>query len=299
MNLTKSPFLSSALLKNALLTSLLISSASVSVPSAAAPGALDTTFSTDGLVTTPIGSDNDLANAVAVLTEGKILVAGRSKTPALDLDLVLLRYNADGTLDTTFDTDGIVTLFLSGDFTANAIVVTPDDSIYLAGHGSGAFVLAKFTSVGALLDTSFASPTGYVVVDPDGAGNATYSGMAVIPSGKFALAGSNDLGGSLHSIPLVQNKADGTVDTTFGGGDGIVTVNPGLTSSHGNAIAVQPDDRILVTGDADSTSTYDMALLRFNSDGSLDAMFDTDGIVTTDIAGIQDSGFAIALQTDG
>ncbi|HEX5637920.1 MAG TPA: hypothetical protein VFY78_12580, partial [Gammaproteobacteria bacterium] len=278
-------------LSNCLLFSLL-----VVTPVKASPGDPDTTFGSGGLVTTSVNTGNDLANALAVLPDGKILVAGRTTASTSDLNIALLRYNPDGSLDTTFDGDGIVSNFLGGDTTANAIIVTPDGSIYLAGRISGAFILAKFTSAG-VLDTSFAAGNGYVIVDPDGSGNATCSGMAITPAGNFVLAGSADLGGGLQTIALVQINAHGTVDSSFGGGDGIVLVNPGLNTSHGHAIAVQPDGRILVTGDANGTS-IDLAVLRFNSDGSADTTFDTDGVLTTDIGGFQDIGYAIALQPD-
>jgi uncharacterized delta-60 repeat protein len=77
----------------------------------AAAGALDPTFDIDGKVTTPIasGAADDHGNAVAVQPDGKIVVAGYSDQGITLVDFALARYNSDGSLDTTFDADGIVT----------------------------------------------------------------------------------------------------------------------------------------------------------------------------------------------
>jgi len=71
-------------------------------------GNLDPTFDTDGKVTTDFGSSNDFAEAIAVQPDGKIVVAGYAFVGSAN-DFALVRYNTDGSLDTTFDTDGKVT----------------------------------------------------------------------------------------------------------------------------------------------------------------------------------------------
>lgn len=73
----------------------------------AAPGALDTSFDSDGMVVTPIGTGNDEGRAVALQPDGKVLVAGKSSN-GTDDDCALVRYNPDGSLDTSFDGDGKV-----------------------------------------------------------------------------------------------------------------------------------------------------------------------------------------------
>ena len=71
-------------------------------------GSLDTTFGTGGKVTTSIGSSYDVANALGIQSDGRIVVAGSSYNGS-NYDFALVRYNANGSLDTTFGTGGIVT----------------------------------------------------------------------------------------------------------------------------------------------------------------------------------------------
>jgi uncharacterized delta-60 repeat protein len=72
-------------------------------------GSLDTAFDGDGKVTTAVGSFDDYANSVAIQSDGKIVVAGSSYNGS-NTHFALSRYNSDGSLDTTFDGDGKVTL---------------------------------------------------------------------------------------------------------------------------------------------------------------------------------------------
>ncbi|MFN3604764.1 MAG: delta-60 repeat domain-containing protein [Leptonema sp. (in: bacteria)] len=94
--------------------------------------------------------------------------------------------------------------------------------------------------------------------------------------------------------------AVGELDPTFGSG-GIVTTNIGGSYDEARAIAIQPnDEKILVAGFSNAYGTDDFALVRYNSDGSLDTSFDTDGIVTTNIiSGSYEGAYAIAIQPNG
>lgn len=77
-------------------------------------GSLDTSFDSDGMLTTDLTGGNDEAQAVAIQSDGKIVVAGRSYTGS-SYDFAVVRYNSDGTLDTTFSDDGIVTTDFNND----------------------------------------------------------------------------------------------------------------------------------------------------------------------------------------
>ncbi|MBV5303192.1 MAG: DUF4347 domain-containing protein, partial [Chlorobium sp.] len=107
-----------------------------------------TFINSDGKVTTDFGS-SDYGNSVTVQADGKILLAGSS-----DGDFAAVRYNSDGSLDTTFGSDGIVTTDFGGSDYSSSITVQPDSKILLAGLGNGNFVLARYNSDGSL-DTSF------------------------------------------------------------------------------------------------------------------------------------------------
>jgi len=111
-------------------------------------GSLDTTFNTNGKVTTPIGSGSG-ANAIAIQTDGKIVVAGNAGN-GTNTDFALARYNTDGSLDTTFDTDGIVTTPIGSDNDfAYAIAIQTDGKIVVAGDAyndtNSDFALARYT----------------------------------------------------------------------------------------------------------------------------------------------------------
>ena len=97
-------------------------------------GSLDTSFDSDGKVTTAIGSGNDYACSVAIQSDGKIVVAGYSDNGSND-DFALVRYNTDGSLDTTFDSDGKVTTAIgSGDDQAFSVAIQSDGKIVAAGY---------------------------------------------------------------------------------------------------------------------------------------------------------------------
>ena len=91
---------------------------------------------------------------------------------------------------------------------------------------------------------------------------------------------------------------DGSLDPTFDT-DGKVTTLVGSTMDQGRATVIQPDGKILVAGYSNNGSNNDFAVVRYNTDGSPDNSFDTDGMVTTDYAGMDDEAYAIALQADG
>jgi uncharacterized delta-60 repeat protein len=99
-------------------------------------GSLDTTFDTDGKVTTAVGLGEDFAISVVLQSDGKIVAAGVSNNGTND-DFAVVRYNTNGSLDTTFDTDGKVTTAIgSGTDRANSVVVQSDGKIVAAGYSN-------------------------------------------------------------------------------------------------------------------------------------------------------------------
>ena len=117
-------------------------------PAVAAPGDLDVSFSGDGKQTTDFGG-SDLAAAVAVQADGKIVVAGSS-----DGNFALARYGVDGALDPSFSGDGLVTTDIGGTDDGQGVAIQPDGKIVVAGGSEGNFALARYTTGGGL-DPSF------------------------------------------------------------------------------------------------------------------------------------------------
>ena len=105
--------------------------------------------------------------------------------------------------------------------------------------------------------------------------------------------------GSKYNFALVRYNANGTLDTTFGTG-GIVTTPIGSDWDYAYALGIQPSDgKIVAAGSSNSGSNYDFALVRYNTDGSLDTGFGTGGIVTTPIGSSDDYALALGIQSDG
>ena len=260
---------------------------------------LDTSFGLGGKLTTDLGG-NDYGRSVAVLSDGKILLAGSSTVAGGTADFILARYNADGTLDSTFATNGkVITDFSNTNDTGNSIKVLSDGKIIVAGTSGNDFALARYNSNGAL-DTTFHGG-GKFTTDFGG----TESGMSVTvqSNGKILLAGTSTLPGGNADFALARYNADGSLDTTFHG-DGKLTTDFGGTDT-AQSVVVQSDGKIIVAGSSiaimDGVAMFNsnFALARYNTDGSLDTTFHGDGRLTTDFGATAASGCSVILQSDG
>ena len=278
---------------------------------AVTPGSLDLSFGGDGIVTTGVTPAQSKINAVAALGDGKTLAAGSSITGA-DLDFTLVRYNADGSLDTTFGAgDGKVTThFGEGDDTVQAVAVLPGGKILVAGYahnsaGDFDFALARYSADG-VLDATFG--TGGLVTTALGSSHDEIRAMAVQSDGTIVVAG-NSHNGTDRDLALARYTAAGALDTSFGGDadgdgtrDGWVTTAIGSDDDYGASVAVHTDGAIVVGGYSKvSGNNYDFALARYTSAGVLDTTFDGDGTLTTDFnSGISnDRVHGVAILSDG
>ncbi len=267
-------------------------------------GSLDASFGSGGIVISSISTYDDIINAIVIQPDGKIVVAGYADISG-DYDFAVVRFNSNGTLDTSFDGDGIVTLDFGNYDTANAIALQPDGKIIVAGYaiigGYTDFAVVRYNSDGSL-DTSF-DGDGIVTTNILDSDNA--NAIVLQPDGKIVVAGSTYISG-ISDFVVVRYNSDGSLDTSFGNdsliggtdGDGKVTFRIG-SHSEPFAMILQPDGKIVVAGNADISGNYDFAVLRFNTDGSLDTSFGENGIVTTDINSTIDVAYAMVLQPDG
>jgi uncharacterized delta-60 repeat protein len=264
-------------------------------------GSLDSTFGTGGKVTTDFFGFADFANAVAIQGDSKIVVAGdaaHSFTSPTNYDFALARYNADGTLDSTFGSGGKVTTEFSGnDDSAQGLAIQGDGKIVAAGFAVvtapvGDFALARYNPDGTL-DTAFGTG-GKVTTDFRGGSDAAH-GVAIQGDGKIVAAGVNAIGNG--DFALARYNADGTLDGTFGTGGRVSTGFLGDRDS-ATAVAIQGDGKIVAVGSANGTD-YEFALARYNPDGTLDGTFGSGGKVTTDFFGGDDFANGAAIQADG
>jgi uncharacterized delta-60 repeat protein len=266
-------------------------------PAAAAisTGYLDRTFSDDGKVLTDVAGD-DTGEAVAVQADRKVVVAG---TTHGGTDIALVRYNTDGTLDPSFDGDGIVITDVSGDDAAFAVAIQGDGRIVVGGFTDDGVsaALVRYDTDGTL-DSTFGGGDGIATISA-GTG-AVFLGIAIQSDDSIVATGMGNFTGFFGGDALLARiDSSGVPDASFGSGDGITTKKigfGGITSG----VGVQPDGAIVVVGTSLSiTGNENVAVLRFDSSGSLDTTFGGDGIVKTDAAAGPDAGSDVALISDG
>jgi uncharacterized delta-60 repeat protein len=166
-------------------------------------GTLDTSFDSDGKVTTDFGSPVDEVRGVAMRRRGEIVAVGWSNQGATGDDFALARYNVDGTLDTSFDSDGKVTTnFGSPVDQAFGVAIEPDRDIVAAGWSNGDFALARYDVDGSL-DTSF-DTDGKVTTDFGSALDVGSAGVAIQPNGRIVAAGYSNQGATGNDFAVAR-----------------------------------------------------------------------------------------------
>jgi uncharacterized delta-60 repeat protein len=262
----------------------------------AASGALDPSFGTGGKVVTNVSSSSDGIQGLAVTPEGKLLAVGYTGNRFL-----VVRYGVNGKPDTTFGGgDGIVRTPFDNPAGAKQLAVLGNGGFLVAGRTAGDttgtdFALARYHANGAL-DTSFGGGDGKVTTDFKGGSDQVF-GMAVQRSGKIIVGGDATLTSGHSAFAAARYLPGGTLDTTFGGGDGWATKDLG-SAGFAEAVAIDPQDRVVVAGQTTVVDS-DFALVRFKRDGGLDHSFGGDGVVTSDFGTSSDIADALAVRSDG
>ena len=260
-------------------------------------GDLDASFGSGGLLVQDFGFGDDFAYAVAVQSDGRILVAGTVQGSNGTTDFGLARFMPNGSLDVTFGSGG----FVRTDFgltsasidEARSIAIDPSGRIYVSGYANRGinndFAVARYNPDGSL-DGSFGA--GGVAVNSFN-GNDQAFAMALQPDGKVLLAGlvSNDFG-------IARYTTGGALDTSFGTG-GWVRTSMGTSLDAATCIAVGADGRITVGGYVQFSANFDYCAARLNPDGSLDTSLNGTGKVTTSILNTVDQPTSIVLYDDG
>ena len=268
-------------------------------------GSLDTTFGSGGLVTTDIAAGDDQANAVAVQTDGKVVIAGFA-TVGTNENFLVARYITAGLLDTSgFGVGGVVTTDFpaGGSDRARTIVIQSDGKIVVAGSADNGndldFALARYSSLGAL-DTLGFGTNGLVLTDISGGNDDESFAITAETDGHLLLAGYSDNGGDLDFAVARYDGTNGNNDTNFGNG-GATTLDFDGGDDQANGVAVQSSGKIVLGGTAflfTGGTDEDFALARFDASGSPDGTFGNGGVVTTDTGGTGDNAHSMALQPD-
>jgi uncharacterized delta-60 repeat protein len=267
-------------------------------------GHLDSTFGTGGKVTVTFNSVSDYLDAIAIQSDGKIMAAGSTSGTAF----LLARFNADGSLDQAFGTNGSVEATF-GDQTAagRAIVVQADGKIIVVGvSGAGPyselndFALARYNSDGSL-DQSFGSggklKTHFPGVDNTG---SSATSVALQSDGKLVVGGYHKQSDRTpHEFALARYDSSGTLDSAFGQAGKVMT-RLGLGDAYSFSIALQSNGRIVLAGYSETTLDHDFSLVGYTANGTLDSTFGNGGLVTTDFSGATDDiAYAMTMQSDG
>jgi uncharacterized delta-60 repeat protein len=256
-----------------------------------------TFLSGGGFVTTDIGGGDNRGQSIAIQPDGKVLIGGYTNVDGTD-DFALVRYNADGSLDTTFGTGGVVitSIGLSHE-QGTSLTLQSDGKIVLGGYAQTPnfedFALVRYNADGSL-DTSFGTD-GKVTTAITASTEMLYSVM-VQTDGKILAGGQSRSGNS--DFALTRYNEDGSLDISFGT-NGIVTTAIGVASDIARSVALQGDGKIVLAGYYVNSGETDFALVRYNTDGSLDGAFGTGGRVTTDIGTNNDYGYSVTIQQDG
>jgi uncharacterized delta-60 repeat protein len=258
-------------------------------------GVLDTSFGGTGIVTTPIGASGDQAYTIALQPDGKILLGGQASFGSSNF--ALARYHSNGSLDTTFNGTGFLNTVIDAFSSGRSLALQSDGKIVLGGSSFNAdsdFAIARYHSNGSL-DTAF-NTTGYTVTLV-GAGNDFGQSVAIQSDGKILLGGYSRIGAT-DDFAIARYHSNGSLDTTFNA-TGIVTTAIGVGHDIGSSIAVQPDGKILLGGNAVIGGNTDFAVARYHANGSLDTTFNSTGFVTTAIGVSADDGYSLVIQSDG
>lgn len=257
-------------------------------------GTLDPTFGTNGFVTTAVHPNYNMAESTIVQADGKILVAGSAGTPS-SYQMAVARYNEDGTLDTSFGTDGTLR-FPVGSVKSYVMDMAqqPDGKILLGGRTwdnvSGDFVVVRLNEDGSFDDT-FGTNGVFHIETPEAEASEA---MALLDDGKILMVGYRD-----DNLAVAKITTDGSMDTTFGvNGWAVLTFDD--AASYGDDLAIQDDGKIVISGFVlNGQNRFQVAAARLNADGSVDNSFGTDGKVIFNVGAWNDFGEGIAIQSDG
>jgi uncharacterized delta-60 repeat protein len=257
---------------------------------------LDTTFDSDGRRVFINGGD-DRAQAVVVQPDGKLVVAGYTNLLGT-ADILVLRFNANGSLDSSFDGDGRVVLSGPGNERAQGVALQPDGKIIVAGYtdatGGNDFSIVRF-NVNGSLDGTFGNG-GRQVISGFG-GNDQAQALVLQSDGRIVVAGFTNVTGT-NDFAVVRLNANGSLDISFDI-DGRLVISGFGGDDRAQAVAVQSDGKIVLAGYTNVSGNNDFAVARVNANGTLDATFDGDGrLITRSFAG-DDRVQALALQLDG
>lgn len=255
-------------------------------------GSFDNSFSDDGKLTADITSGYDAANAVAIQTDGKIIVTGNAQA-----QIFAARYLPNGVLDSSFSGNGIRFITTGIYSSAKDVMLQPDGKILIGGFadfgGHYDFLVMRLLTDGTP-DLSFSTDSKQSV---DWGVDESVEALALQADGKIVAAGST-ISGTVGDFAVARFNADGSTDNSFSD-DGKQTTSIGNSVDFAFDVTIQPDGKVLTAGWSLGSTGDNYAVVRYLANGSLDLSFADNGkLVDYKPAGYTDY-HAITVQADG
>lgn len=278
----------------------------------------------DGIVNISLGDGNDIANAVGLTADGKIVIAGTTTAKDGSSNIVVGRLNADGTADAKFGVDGsdgtpdgfTAVSLGDGNDVAEDIAVAKDGTIVVAGthgpKGNSNIAVLRLTADG-VLDKSFGvandgTPDG-VASFSLGEGSDEANALALTADGKIVVAGDSIAKDGSTNVVIARLNADGSLDEAFGVAEdgtpnGFVATSLGAGNDYATDVVMDKNGNIVVAGYHQEGNSTNIAVLRYTPKGELDEAFGTandgtpNGIVNLSLGEGDDTASGVVMQGD-
>jgi uncharacterized delta-60 repeat protein len=265
-------------------------------------GVIDTSFGNNGIVINDFSNDTDRINSLAILNNGKIIAAGISRNVNNTIDLITVRYNINGSIDSSFGNNGVVITPSPPSGAIYSVVIQDDGKILVGGYtqnisnSSFDMTLLRYEADGSI-DTSF-GVDGFVVF-PNEFYNEILQEVLLQTDNKILAVGHIYIGNIDSAFAVYRCNPDGSLDSSFGN-NGLVITDFGPDTDYSYGALLQSDGKIVLAGYAELNNSFDFALARYNTNGSLDASFGNGGKVLTDInSGSNDFANGVTSTLDG
>ncbi|MFO0576195.1 MAG: hypothetical protein U1A78_19505 [Polyangia bacterium] len=280
-----------------------------------AAGELDPTFGSGGyaIKNVAVGKGGELARGIVVQSTGKVVISGTIEHAGAaderDRDVALVRWNADGTLDTSFGSGGVVTLdLIAGEVSGSTyladttwgLAVQPDDRLIVhaaqkrAGGTDTDFALIRLQPDGAR-DVTFGTQ-GVCAVDINNR-SASPRNVTLLPDGSIIGSGYMSDGGVIKPV-LYKVSGSGQLDTSFGNG-GAFTQNVLTAATEAYSVVLQGTSLVTTGyGRNDASESLDWVSLRVSASGQLDPSYGSGGFVRIDVSGFSDNSRSLLALPD-
>jgi uncharacterized delta-60 repeat protein len=241
----------------------------------------DNSFSGNGTQTTNLGPNSDQINAILVQPDGKVIAGGLQTDNVIygPQRFAIVRYTADGELDTSFNGTGIVKTEFGSQQWLRAMALQPDGKILAAGQMSMGLIIARYQDNGTLDPAFGTAGSTYLDPGPNFVGTGSIFDISLLPDGKILAIARYEVAGG-HNLRIIRFNINGMPDASFGTNGSVISTIPIVEAS---AMALKADGKFVVTGRCKFTpegqsEQWRLYVAQFNADGSADTTFATNGV---------------------